>query len=304
MSERTLKRILGIVALLVVIYAAVALFSHGPSTGGGGGTDALHAFLSSLGPDQVDGVSFIQQSDTIRLWCSVGSWTVNGYPADSARVARFWEGLADAEVTGPAARNPANHARMGVTEDSALQVVFHTPDGQDQVLLVGHDATPGPSAYVRLPDQDPVDVLHGDIRREVRRTVATWRDPTVEQLDTTRLRTIVLNREDSHQTLQRSDSAWTVDGQPADSLAVSGIVSGLAMLRSTGFAPDSATLTSPDRTLVALGAGGDTLTALSLKMMPDSANYRVKARDRDQVYELTTYQVGRLFPDTAVLKGH
>lgn len=295
MSEKTLKRILVGVAVLVVAYAGVALLQR--TTGSGsGGDSALGDLLASLEPDAVEEVRFVRLQDTIRLSRSGEAWSVNGRTADSSRVARFWNDLAEARVTGPIARNPANHARLGVAGDSAVLVVFRTSDGQTRELLVGESGPSFPSSYVRLPDRDPVHVVHADLRGAARRNLESWRDRTVVRIDTARVRIIALRRDGTEQTLTREGGAWRVDGAPADSSAVQDLLGALVRLRSTGFAPDTVELASPDRTLVALGQGGDTLTALSL-VETEGSGYRGRARGDDTVYELTSYDIGRLFPE-------
>lgn len=303
MSERALKRILGAVGVLVAAWAIVALL-RGPADGpAGGDAGPVGDLLASLDPEGIQEVRFFRPGDTIRLARSDGAWTVNDRPADSSRVARLWSDLSEARVTGPIARNPANHPQLGVAADSATRVVFRTTDGEELTLLVGESGPSRPSTYVRLPDRDPVHVVHADLRGTARRDLDAWRDRAVVRVDTSRVRTVVLDRPGEDQTLSRSDGGWSLgDGAPADSAAVRGILGALANLRATGFGPDTVSLDEPDRRLVALGEGDDTLTVLSLTDMEQPGS-RVTARGNPTIYELTTYQVGRLFPEPEALRA-
>lgn len=301
MSERTLKRILVGVAILVVAYGGMVLL-RSPMGSGDEDGGPLADLLGSLDPEAVEEVRFVRPEDTVRLTRSEEGWTVDGNPADSARLAQFWSDLSGAEVTGPIARNPSNHPRLGVAADSAARVVIRTSDGETHEMLVGESGPSFPSSYVRLPDRDPVHVVHADVRGAARRNAESWRDRTVVQVDTAAIREITLERDGGARTLARDGDAWRVNGTPADSSAVQGILDALVRLRSTGFAPDTVQLESVDRSLVALGEGGDTLAGLSLAET-EGSGYRARAQGSATVYELTSYDVERLFPDSIAADG-
>lgn len=297
MSERALKRILAAVAVVVAAYAVVALVRGGPSTPAAEGTEALRALLSSLDPAGLDEVRFVRDGDTVRLAREgAGRWVVNGHRADSATVARFWNQLAEARVGGVVARNPDNHGRLGVTEEAAARVTFEPSDGSGSELLVGDPGPTGRSAYVRVPGEETVHLVHGDLRGAARRGVDSWRDRTIVRVDTSRVQSIELVREEAADTLRRGDGAWRVGEATADSAAVRGILTGLARLRASGFAPDTASVDPVERRLVATGSGTDTLAALDVANA-DGSRFLVRAAGDSVVYEISSLEEGRLFPD-------
>lgn len=296
MSERALKRILTAVAVVVAAYAVVTLVRGGPSSPAAEGTEALRETLTSLEPEAVEAVRFVRDGDTVRLSREEGSrWTVNGHRADSATVARFWNQLGEARVGSVAARNPENHERLGVTEDAAARILFDGREGETSEILVGEPGPTGRSAYVRFPDRETVHVVHGDLRGAARREVDAWRDRTVLRVDTARVESVELVREERTDTLRREDDSWSVDGAAADSAAVRGLLGALARLRASGFAPDTATLDA-DRRLVARGSAGDTLGLLELAEGQGS-NLRIRAEGDPVVYEISSFEGERLFPD-------
>lgn len=298
MSERALKRILAAVAVVVAAYAAVALVRGGPSTPADEGTEALRALLSSLDPAGLDEVRFVRDGDTVRLAREGAErWMVNGHRADSATVARFWNQLAEARVGGVVARNPDNHDRLGVTDAAAARVTFEPSDGSgSSELLVGDPGPTGRSAYVRVPGEETVHLVHGDLRGAARREVDSWRDRTIVRVDTSRVQSIELVREEGADTLRREDGAWRVGEATADSAAVRGLLTGLARLRASGFAPDTVSVDPVERRLVATGSGTDTLAALDLAAA-DGSRFLVRAEGDSIVYEISSFEQGRLFPD-------
>ena len=170
MSERTLKAIFGTLGVLVALWLASTLLS-GPGGAGSGPDDGVSSLLDDLDATTVSAVRIAGPTETVSLQRTGDAWTVNGHPADSAVVARFWSGVTEAEVGGVAANNPKNHDRMGVSADSARTVHFTLADGGTASLLVGKGGPVFPSGYVRLPDENAVVVpgptafVRGDLVR-------------------------------------------------------------------------------------------------------------------------------------------
>lgn len=295
MSEKTLRIVLGAVAALVVIYAVTALASRAPA-GGSAGTGALAEALAGAWTDDVATVRVLAPGDTITLERAAGGWTVDGHPADSALVARFRDGLAEARVANLAAANPANHARLGVSADSARVLEFLRPDGGSTRLLVGGRGPSFQSAYVRLPERDEVFLVRGDLRGPAQRDADEWRDKTILSVDTAAVHRIAVSRDGERYTLARDTAGWTLDGAPASDDAVRDLLAELARLEAVGFAPDSVTLDGPARTVLALGEQGDTLASVSLAEGADS-NLLVTVPGRDGVFELSSWRANRLAPE-------
>lgn len=302
MTERTLNRILLGVGVLVFAYLGAALLGGSPD-GTAGDTNGPTDLLEAVSADRVESVRFAAPADTVRLERSDGGWTVNGRPADSATVRGFWSELEDARPEGPVARNPENHERMGVTDDGAVHVLFRLEGGEERELLVGSSGPAYPSAYVRIPDEDVVHLLHGEIRGAVERDADGWRDRTVARVDTSRVRRLEIDREGETYVVERDGSGWTVDGEPADSAAVRRLVGGLASIRASGFPPDTATLEAPSHRLVVTDAAGDTLLSLALLREEDAFRARARTAAGPTLYEVSGSLVDRLAPDPAGLRG-
>lgn len=300
MSEQTLKRILALAAVIAVAYLAARMLGSGPASAGDDGPVA--DLVSGLEPEGITAVTFVRQADTVRLERSDGAWTVNGFAADSGAVAGFLGTVTGSGTGGVVARNPANHARLGVTEDSAVAVTISREGAEDVTLLVGDAGPSFPSVYVRLPGQDPVHLFQGRMRSPARRSVEQWRDREIVALDTAAVGRIEVTREGSTYAVVRSDSAWTVDGAAADDGEVSSLLRELSSLSASGFAPDTASLGEPARRVVVADREGDTLTVLSAHR-GEGSTFRITARDDPEVYEISSYRVDRLTPDPESLRG-
>ncbi len=294
MSEKMLKAVFGTLAGLVIVYALVSFMTRpgGSSPGGGGVASALEG----LDDRSVQSVRIAGPSDTIVLERQATEWTVNGFRADSAAVARLWTALAETRVGSLAASNPDNHERLGVAGPEVWSVSFATGEDERREILIGKTGPAFRTAYVRLPGEEAVYSVEGDLRGALTRTLVDWRDKVIVRADTAAVRTIVVERDGSATTLVRGDSAWTLGegGEAADGTTAEAVLRELADLRGTGFPPDGPFPEEGRRRVVALGADGDTLA--SVELAPIEGSFRVRTREGGTVFELSSFRADRIAP--------
>lgn len=300
MSRKTLQILVGVVGALLVVY--VMTVAVGPRTRSSAGADALAGALESIDQKSIASVRFYDQDDTVELRRGDGGWLVNGYPADSAQVARLWQTLEEARAGQLVARNPANHGRLGVAEESARVAEFDRGSGEPVRLLLGREGPSYPSVYVRLAGRAEVYLLHADLAPAARRSLSQWRDRTIARVDTARVNRIEVEREGGRYVLARENGRWTLDGSAADSLAVSNLLRELALLVATDFAPDTARLPQKVRTVTALGAAGDTLARLTFGE-GGARGWWVRVAGREALYEIPAWRADRLAPERAEFVG-
>jgi hypothetical protein len=295
MSERTLKQLVGALVVAVGVWAVTALLSRGGGSVGGSGD--LAAFFEGVVPASVAGVRISGPgSDGIELTRSRGGWLVNGFEADSSTVDRFLGALAATEVGDLVASNPANHARMGVTADSALRLEVRTAGGE-RALLVGDAGTRFNTAFARLPDEDGVHLLMGDVRSQLLRREPDWRRKTMGAVDTAQVQRLEILGDGGAYAFVRGDSLWSLgDGTPADPGVVQDLLSELSGLQATGFVADGDSLAAvaPDSGIRALDASGAVLLAVTLG---GTGTRRWGLVEGDSVrYEVTGFRADRLVP--------
>jgi hypothetical protein len=309
MSEKTLRIIIGAVVVLVAAYALAAMIGESPSSASGDDARALVRALEDARKADLEAIRIVGPGpgDSVELARGAGgAWSANGKPADSAGVARLLDALEAARVGHLAAANPDNHARLGVAADSAWRLELRRAGAGEPIrLLLGENGPSYPSVYARLPDADEVFVLSGGLGNAARRRAAEWRDRVVVRADTTAVHRIVVTRDETTYALERGDSArWTVDGEPADSMAVADLLRELARLEAQAFAPDSVALEEATRSVLALGAAGDTLALVRAGPTDQSWTWRAAAAGSgaasglgDDVFELAGWRVDRIAPE-------
>lgn len=294
MSERTLKRLVGALAVAVGLWIVAELLSGG--SGSISASGELARFFDDVDAESLEAVRMTRADTTISLEREGERWTVNGFPADSGAVRRMLDELPEMEVGELVATNPANHARMGVAEDSAV-VVELVVAGDARTILVGDAGPRFGTSYVRAPGTDEVHLLEGDLRSSARRGLEQWRNRTMVAIDSAAVSRIEVEKDGDAYALVRGDSVWTLEG--GDSVrapAVQGILSQLARLVASGFVADGdsiGALPLSSRT-VAYGSDGDVLAEVTVG--EGSGERWARAAGDEYVYRVSTFRADRVAP--------
>ncbi len=300
MSERTLKTILGALGILVVLWLGSILLSG--RRGGGPAPDrGIASLFEGLDETTVSAVRIVGPDQTVALERSSGVWTVNGNPADSSTMTRFWDALLEAEVGGVVANNPSNHERLGLSADSAWTVDFTLADGGMASVLVGKTGPIFPSGYVRLPDQDAVVVVSGDFRPTVILSITQWRDKTILRVDTAAIARVVVETDEGIHVAERSDTTWSVDGEPANANTMRSVLDELANLVALGFVEDGEALEENPRRVIALGAEADTLGIVVVT--GGAATRHARTPGSATVFEIPIFRADRITPAIEALRA-
>ena len=299
MSEQTLKRILGALGILVVMWLISTLLA-GRGDGGATPDGGVAALLERLEEATVSAVRIVRPEQTVSLQRNGDAWTVNGNVPDSSALTRLWNALVEAEVGGVVANNPGNHERMGLSADSALTVDFTLADGGMASLLVGKVGPIFPSGYVRLPDQDAVVVVSGDFRATLNQSVTDWRDKTILRVDTAAVIRLVLETDDGTHVVERSDTTWSVDGGPANASTIRSVLEELANFVAVGFVEDEEIFQGNPRRATVLGAQGDTLGAVVIT--GEAGTRHARTPGNDVVFEVASFRADRITPDIENLR--
>ena len=289
MSEKSLR------ASLYFFGAVVALYLVARLVGGGGGgaatTDSdLVAAFGSIDTESLSVVEIAGPTDALRLETDGDAWTVNGFEADSSAVARLLRAIDEVEVSAVAATNPANHARLGITADSAWALTA----GGGTVLL-GKAGNRFRTSYARLPDADVVSLIEGDLRSAAARPLFDWRNKVVLRADTAAVASIRVTRDGQEVLYERQDSVWTTNGDEADATTVRNILQELAGLRASGFAPQDAEIPAePDRLVQAMDVAGNEVASVAL--VDEDGNFRVSTPASPYIIEIPTFRADRIAP--------
>jgi hypothetical protein len=304
MSDRELKTLGVILGAVVLLYLATLVLGRGD---GGSEVDPespMAALLESLSAEGLRAVELSGPTldEPVRLERSGATWTANGHVADSANVARLLDALDGAELGDLASVNPSNHRRMGVAADSTAVMVL-VADGGADTLFLGAPASGFGTVFARVPDDDRVYLIRGELRAPATRPLDQWRSRRVLTLDTAAVASLVLTRESDRMELVRTDSTWSLDGVAAERSAVGQILGELVALQAQGFSELEAPPEGPpSRTVLAADASGAVLAHVrvwdpeaggdgSVLVLADG-----EVTEPGTVYTLATWRRDRLVP--------
>ena len=295
MSERTLKQLVGALALVVAMWALATLLS-----GGGGGVPRadgeIAAVFEGVSEASVTELRMSNESGELVLAGGAGAWTVNDLRTDSGTVTRFWNVLTGLEVGDLVASNPANHGRMGVADDGGAVLEIDI-GGETRTVVVGDQGPRFGTTYVRLPGQDEVYVADGDLRSHLQRELADWQNRVVVRIDTSAVARVEIERDGEMYALVRGDSLWTFEGgAETNNNTARGVVSELANLIAAGVlvGADSLAQAEPGGGTIAFDADGNVLAEVTIGS--GTSERWVRASGDDVIYRLASFRIDRITP--------
>jgi hypothetical protein len=300
MSSKQLLRLAGVLALVLVLWGAVALASR-QSDGG-----AEHGeLLPDIDSSAVDSVVLSSTADTVRLVRAGkgrAEWQVNGKPADPKIVADLLGALKTSKGSAElVARNPASHARFRITEDSAKRLRIVQGGRTSVTLLAGKQSPEWDGIYVRRAGDPAVYVVRGGLAPALSREAEDWRDHTIAKIAVDSVSAIEVRRGRSSYTLRRQNKEWVFQsGRAGDSTAVANLLSRYREIKAAGFGTkaqlDSLRFDRPRRSARLLDQRGKPILGLVFDSISSGTWVR---RSEDQTGRNTSGEVYRIDDWTA-----
>ena len=294
MSERTLKQLVGALAVAVALWVVATLVAG--DEGGIRATGDVARFFEGMSDSTIEEVRMVRPDGSVELTRTDDGWTANGYEAGDGVMDRFLTALAEAEVGDLAATNPANHVRMGVSADSAVTLEVQMGD-ETRTLLIGDQGPRFGTAYGRRPEQDEVYVIEGDLRGHVRRGLDEWRDTEILAVDTAQVARLEIERDGDAYTLVRGDSVWTFeDGGAVEAMQARNVLTELSSMIAAGFLTEGDSLVALPQggATTAFDATGDVLAEVTIGS--GEGERWARAAGDSITYRLSTFRVGRIAP--------
>lgn len=294
MTERTLKRLVGALAIVAGLWIVAELVSGG--SGAISVSGELARIFDGVDAESLEAVRMQRGDATISLERDGERWTVNGFPADSGAVQRLLDEVPELRVGDLVAANPANHPRMGVSDDSAV-VVELVVGGEGRTILVGDAGRRFGTSYVRAPGADEVYLLEGGLGAHARRGLDQWRNRTLVAIDSAAVARVEVEKDGDAYALVRGDSVWTFEsGEGVRTTAVQGILAELARLVASGFVAEGdsiAALPRASRT-VAYDADGQVLAEVTIG--EGTGERWARTSGDEYVYRVSTFRADRVAP--------
>jgi hypothetical protein len=297
MTEQTLKRLIGGLVGLALLYFVVVGVTHltRPRPAGSG---VFGAMIERIRTDTINGVVItIPNRDTVGLRRGSSGWTVNGYHADSAKTDLLLRAIAEAQVGDLVSKSPATVDRLGVSDTAAWRVEIDGSRDTARFLIAtaGSDAGNG---YARLPSETNVYEVSAKLRAVLTNPEGDWRDKEMARVDSAAVQRITMIRDGATLEVQRSGNGWAVqNGRSAnvDLARVALVLASLSPLNAIGFRPDTTAFSGKElREIIVQGARGDTLAAIDFAGHGQA--WLARVRGKRQLYQVSSAMLDRLTP--------
>jgi hypothetical protein len=301
MSERALQQLVGALAIASGVWFVASVLSGG--SGSIGASAKISGFFDEIDDQSVSSLTMEIGTATVELSHEAGTWTVNGFRADPATIARLTATFPNLEIGDLTASNPDNHERMGVSGEHAVTVTFGF-GGEQRTLIVGDNGRSFGTSFVRLPGADEVYLLRGDLGANARRDESSWRDRTMATNDSASIHRIVVERTEGAYTLVRGDSAWTIDGSTVAAVrTITGVLGELSNLVATGFLAETDSIARLGSASVtrAFGENGQMLAEITVGS--GEADRWARTSSDDYLYRISSFRAGRIAPTHLDLIG-
>ena len=303
MNARQLKVIAVVLGVAVLLYLP-RLFRD---SGAGGTLDVGDGF-SFVVTDSIAGVDIVLADDagTVRLERTDAGWTVDGYVGDEPKIRGLLDVVGQLFSSELIARNPSNHASLGVAE-GGRQVEVRTVGGDVRRFHLGERDTRSGGYFVRLPGDDVVYRLDGPAGGYLNRDRDGWRPRLIASVDTAGVREILMRRGDREAVLRRSDDGWLAGDAPADSALVQRLLAILPSVSASGFPTDeeeaTADFTLADGSFEVFSEGSADVTGrrleLAILLLEDKerGDWVARIADGTEAFRLSGLTVNRLLPE-------
>lgn len=306
MNAKQLKVIAIVLGVAVLLYLP-RLFRDG----GEGGTLDVGDGFSFVMTDSIAGVDIVLADDagTVRLERTEAGWTVDGYVAEEPKIRDLLDVIGQLSSSELVARNPSNHAGLGVAE-GGRRIEVRTAGGDARGFHLGDRDTRSGGYFVRLPGDDVVFRLDGPAGGYLNRDRDGWRPRLIASVDTAGVREVFMRRGDREAVLRRSDGGWLAGDAPADSALVQRLLALLPSVSASGFPTEeeeaAADFTLPDGWFEVFSEGSADVTGrqleLSIVLLEDEerGDWVARLADGTEAFRLSTLTVNRLLPEALV----
>lgn len=235
-----------------------------------------------VSPDVIDRVTITApMGSEARLDKINEVWQVEREDAFVPKLNQLWTAAADIDGAQLVARNPVNHARMGVLDGQGINVAFWLGEFKQEEFIVGTWSQDVRLCYLRKPARNEVYAIPCPFGNIFDSSADGWRDPVVVSIPRDAIESIEYEYPGEDFVIRRVERGWvaeSADGlEPANVFAINAVLGTLEGFIASGFAPEQET-----ENLDFTGPGG-----ISIRVIPteDSGfpTTRVRLLPRDDI---------------------
>lgn len=278
-------------------------------------SDSNELVLSGLLPlsqDVVDTVEIGSGDMSTKLVKRTDVWLVDNDPAFLPKLNQFWAAVADIDGAQLVSINPANHSRMGVSDDQGTKLSFKLARAEQASFIIGKWTPDVRLCYVRVSNKDEVYGIPCSNPNIFDPNPDGWRNPVIVRVPPSEIASITFTYPDEEFELKLVDDQWTVSdvgdvlgGEQADLRQVETVLGALQVLVARGFAGDEEAeglvFTGPDAVSVRIVTKPESnFPTTRVRLLPrDDVSVYAKTPVQDTVYILDLQVVNALLRSKA-----
>ena len=235
-----------------------------------------------VSPDVIDRVTITTPvGSEARLEKTNDIWQIEREDAFVPKLNQLWTASTDIDGAQLVARNPANHARMGVQEGQGINVAFWLGEFKQEEFIVGKWAEDVRLCYLRKPARAEVYAIPCPFGNIFDSNADGWRNPVIASIPRDAIESIEFEYPGQDFVLRRVERGWAAEtadtSEPANVFAVNAVLGTLEGFIAGGFAPESET-----EGLDFIGPGGISIRIITTE---DSGfpTTRVRLLPRDEI---------------------
>lgn len=201
-----------------------------------------------VSPDVIDRVTITAPSGEESKLEKVNEvWRIGREEAFTPKLDQLWAAVLDIDGAQLIARNPSNHARIGVEEGQGTSVAFWRGEFKQEEFIVGKWTQHVRLCYLRKPARDEVYAVPCPFGNIFDPNTDGWRNPVVASIPRDAIQSIEFAYPDEEFVIRRVERGWVAESgdasepEPANVFAVNAVLERLEGLVANGFAPQNET---------------------------------------------------------------
>ena len=196
-----------------------------------------------VSPDVIDRVTIAAPTGgEARLEKINDIWQIEREEVFLPKLNQLWTAASDIDGAQLVARNPANHAQMGVQEGQGINVAFWLGGFKQEEFIVGKWTQEVRLCYLRKPARSEVYAIPCPFGNIFDSRADGWRNPVVASIPRDAIESIEFDYPEEDFVLRRVERGWLAESadlsEPANVFAVNAVLSSLEGFIASGFAPE------------------------------------------------------------------
>jgi hypothetical protein len=284
MEKNRLYLLAGILVLLVVVAYFLTKSDQRTST------DEVGKKLYELDSAAIDRIEITQDGKKIAMKNDGGMWTLVEpvtYNVNQEFVGSLLSDLKNYEVLSVVSKNPENKKDFGLDDSAKVLVTVFQNGNIAGTFEVGKTPDAPNQTYITIPGKDEVYLAKNFLKNNfVRPTLESWRDLKIISIPSANVKSLEFQSGGSTYIVTKEPTgSFLVDGSPADSLAVNGVLNLLQDFNTQSF-KDTVLGPGTQFTDKVIVKTGENVTELDFLRTGDSTsvNYLLKIAGKDQIF--------------------